>query len=51
MFDIAQYHKFSMTEINDLIPYERDIIVDLIVDKMNREKKEKQGGSSIESML
>lgn len=40
-----------MTEINDLIPYERELYVDMIVEKMNKEKQERQGGVPLESMI
>lgn len=54
LFDITQYHKLSMTDINEMIPYEREIYVDMIVEKMNSEKQEQLGGGAgvpIETML
>jgi hypothetical protein len=44
-----------MTDINEMIPYEREIYVDMIVEKMNTEKQEQLGGGGagvpIETML
>jgi len=45
-----------MNDINEMIPYEREIYVDMIVEKMNAEKQEQLGGGGgagvpIETML
>lgn len=42
-FDVTQYHKFSLTELNNMIPFEREVYVDMILEKIN---KEKQGNGS-----
>jgi hypothetical protein len=33
-----QYHKYSLTEIEDMIPFERDIYVALLVKYLEDEK-------------
>ncbi len=36
---MAQHHKWSLTEIENLIPFERDLYVDLLMDYLEREKE------------
>lgn len=31
IFALAQHHKYSITEIENLIPFERDIYVDMLM--------------------
>jgi hypothetical protein len=31
IFSLAQHHKYSLTEIENLIPFERDIYVDMLL--------------------
>jgi hypothetical protein len=38
---MAQHHKYSITEIEDLLPYERDIYVDMLITFLN-DKKERE---------
>ena len=40
---MAQHHKYSISEIEDLIPFERDIYVDMLLAylKEEREKRER----------
>jgi len=42
-FDVTQYHNFTLTELNEMIPFEREVYVDMILEKIN---KEKQGNGS-----
>jgi hypothetical protein len=37
-FDVTQYHKFTLTEINEMIPFEREVYVDMILEKIQKEK-------------
>jgi len=30
VFSLAQHHKYSISEIEDLIPFERDIYIDML---------------------
>jgi len=32
MFAMAQHHKYSIADIENLIPYERDLYVDMLID-------------------
>jgi len=41
VFALAQHHKYQISEIESLIPYERDIYVDLLLAYIE-EQKEKQ---------
>jgi hypothetical protein len=34
-----QYHKYSLTEIEDMIPFERDIYVAMLVQFLEEEKQ------------
>jgi hypothetical protein len=34
-----QYHKYSLTEIEDMIPFERDIYVAMLVQYLEEEKQ------------
>ena len=37
-FDVTQSHNFSITEINDMIPFEREVWIDLIKEKIEKKK-------------
>jgi len=34
-----QHHKYSLTELDDMIPWEREIYVDMLVEHLKEEKK------------
>lgn len=34
-----QYHKYSLSEIEDMIPFERDVYVGLLINYLEEEKK------------
>jgi hypothetical protein len=40
IFALAQHHKYSITEIESLIPYERDLYVDLLMAHLEEQKQE-----------
>ena len=43
MFSLMQHHKYSLTELENLIPWERDIYVDMLVTFLKeQEEKRKQ---------
>lgn len=46
VFSLAQHHKYSITEIECLMPFERDIYVQMLVDYLKEveEVKKKQQG-------
>ena len=37
-FSLMQYHKYSLTEIENMIPWERDIYVGLLQQHLEEEK-------------
>ncbi len=41
-FALIQYHKYSLTEIENLIPWERDIYVMLLEQHLEEEKLKQQ---------
>jgi len=41
---MVQHHKYSITEIEDLIPYERDLYVDMLLMHLEKEKEEMKKG-------
>jgi len=44
-FALMQFHKYSLTEIENLIPWERDIYVSLLQNHLEEEKlKQQQNG-------
>ena len=45
-FSLMQHHKYSLTELENMLPWERDIYVSLLiqyVEEENRKIKEMQG--------
>ena len=41
-FSLMQYHKYSLTEIENLIPWERDIYVGLLKQHLEEEELKRQ---------
>ena len=41
MFNLMQHHNYSLTEIENLMPWERDIYVDMLITWI-KEENEKQ---------
>ena len=37
-FSLMQYHKYSLTEIENLVPWERDVYVTLLKNHLEEEK-------------
>jgi|TARA_R100001463_G_scaffold102982_1_gene157299 hypothetical protein len=45
-FSLMQYHKYSLTEIENMMPWERDIYVAMLKNHLEEEKlKQQQNGS------
>jgi len=42
VFALVQHHKYSITEINNLIPFERDIYVDMLARHLKEIEETKQ---------
>lgn len=39
VFALAQHHKYQISEIENLLPYERDLYVELLIDYIESQKK------------
>lgn len=37
---MAQHHNYSITEIEDMMPYERDLYVDMLLNFLEKQKQE-----------
>ena len=37
-----QHHKYSLTELENMIPWEREIYVDMLVEHLKEEKKQQE---------
>jgi hypothetical protein len=44
LFAMAQHHKYSLTEVYEMYPYERDIFVELIADFIAEQEKKNNNG-------
>ncbi len=42
VFALAQHYKYQISEIENLIPYERDIYLDMLLDFIEEQKKNQQ---------
>ncbi len=40
IFSLAQHHKYSVTEIEDMVPFERDIYVGMLTQYLDKKRKE-----------
>jgi hypothetical protein len=40
VFSLAQHHKYSISEIEGLIPYERDLYVDMLMEFLDKQRQE-----------
>jgi hypothetical protein len=38
VFAMAQHHKYSISDIEGLIPYERDLYVEMLMDYLEQQK-------------
>ena len=41
-FALIQYHKYSLTEIENMMPWERDIYVELLKQHLEEEKQKQE---------
>ena len=41
-FSLMQYHKYSLTEIENMIPWERDVYVEMLRAHLDEEKLKQQ---------
>jgi hypothetical protein len=42
IFGMAQHHKYSITEIEMMLPYERDLYFDMLVDFVKKEEEKRK---------
>ena len=42
VFAMAQHHKYSITEVENMMPYERDLYFGMIVDYIEKQKENQQ---------
>lgn len=40
IFDVTQYHQFSVLEIEQMIPFERNLYVDMLAEKVKQENNQ-----------
>ena len=38
-FALMQYHKYSLTEVEDMLPFERDVYVNMLLQYLEEEKQ------------
>ena len=38
-FALMQHHKYSLTELNDMIPWERDVYVNILIGHLKEEEE------------
>ena len=41
-FSLMQYHKYSLTELENMMPWERDIYLTLLMDHIEKENLKRQ---------
>jgi hypothetical protein len=41
-FSLMQYHKYNITELEEMIPFEREIYVAMLVQYLEEEKRRQQ---------
>lgn len=42
IFALAQHHKYNISEIESLIPFERDIYIDMLIKHIEEQKERNQ---------
>jgi hypothetical protein len=45
VFSLAQHHKYSISEIENLIPFERDVYVNLLLQYLEEAEKQKKNAT------
>ena len=40
IFSLAQHHKYSIADIENILPYERDLYVDMLIDFVEEQKRQ-----------
>ena len=39
MFSMMQHHKYSLTELEDMLPWEREVYIGLLIQHLEEEKE------------
>ena len=42
MFSMMQHHKYSLTELDEMLPWEREIYVGLLINHLEEEEKKRR---------
>lgn len=42
MFSMMQHHKYSMSDWNDMYPYERDLFIDMLANYIEEQNQKNQ---------
>ena len=42
LFSLAQHHKYSISDLESILPYERDLYVEMLVDFIEEQNNQKQ---------
>jgi len=43
MFAMVQHHKYSMTEVEEMYPFERDLFVEMLKEFLEKQQEQQQG--------
>jgi hypothetical protein len=41
---MAQHHKYSISDVEDMMPFERDIFIEMIMDHIEKQKEQMEKG-------
>lgn len=44
-FALMHHHKYSLTELDDMLPFEREIYVGMLIEFLEQEKNRQQKGN------
>ena len=47
-FSLMQYHKYSLTELENMMPWERDIYTSLLKDHIEKENQKRQQAEGVQ---
>lgn len=42
LFGMAQHHKYSITELENMMPYERDLYFDMLIDFIKKQEEDRK---------
>lgn len=46
LFSLIQHHKYSLTEVYEMYPYERDLFVELLIQHLKQQEEESKKRSN-----